>query len=104
MTMAANASRRPPGVKALAHYPRYCGRRRDRPQNGVAGGLPAPPAAPEESPERGRRAPAGQLLPVAGPGGEGWAPDWRTGGCAAPRDRVVPVAPLRAQPADAAPV
>src|SRR5215470_16672414 len=92
--------------------PRYLDRRRERAQNGAAGGCPAPPAAPlEDSPERVRVAPPGHVPPVvprdvgagAGPwrtGGGAPVPPWRTGGCAGRRAPVpVPAAPPRAQPA-----
>ena len=62
--------------------PRYFDRRRDRDQNGVAGGFPAPPAVPFGDSERLRLTAFGQLLPVAGRGAGGGGPPWRTAGCA----------------------
>ena len=94
--------------------PRYLDRRRDRDQNGAAGGFAAPPAAPLEDRRNGcgcsARPPAscrGRATPGRGP--------WRTaavararrrlrrtGGCAGPtRPGARPVAPPRAQPAEA---
>ncbi len=116
--MTTNTSRWRPGVRSMTR-PRYFDRRRDRDQNGVAGGFPAPPADPFGDSERVRLTAFGQLLPVvgrdAGGGGPPWrtggcAPLWRsagcaplvrTGGCAGPRAPVpVPAPPLRAQPAE----
>src|ERR1700733_10901619 len=115
--MTTNTSRWRPGVRSMTR-PRYFDRRRDRDQNGVAGGFPAPPAVPFGDSERLRLTAFGQLLPVggrdAGGGGPPWrtvgcAPLWRTagcaplvrpGGCADPRAPVpAPAPPLRAQPA-----
>src|SRR4029077_21180578 len=92
MTMTTNTSRWPPGVRSMTG-PRYFDRRRDRDQNGVAGGFPAPPADPFGDSERVRLTAFGQLLPFAGRGACGGGPLWRTGGCAPP-GRTAGCAPL----------
>src|SRR6185437_4121771 len=107
-TTTTKTSRRWPVVRSIA-IPRYLDRRRDRAQNGAAGGFSAPPAAPFDDPERVPPAPAGHPLPVAGRGGDAGGP-WRTACCppvcrsagCAPLCRAVPApaAPLRAQPAE----
>src|SRR5580704_3546490 len=100
MTMTTNTSRCRPGVRSMTRL-RYFDRRRDRDQNGVAGGFPAPPADPFGDSERVRPTAFGQLLPFAGRGACGGGPLWRTAGCARPRAPVpVPAPPLRAQPAE----
>src|ERR1700736_4130353 len=109
MTMTTNTSRCRPGVRSMTRL-RYFDRRRDRDQNGVAGGFPAPPADPPGDSERVRLTAFGQLLSVVGRGAcgggplwrtgcaplwrtAGCAPLWRTGGCADPRAPVPVPAP-----------
>src|ERR1700761_493588 len=96
-TMTTNTSRCRPGVSSMTN-PRYLGRRRDRAQNGAAGGLPAPPPPFGESERVPALPPPGQL-PVGGRDVGAGAPPWRTGGLAG-RPVPVPAAPVRAQPAE----
>src|SRR5450756_1597945 len=109
MTTTTNSSRCWPCVRSMPR-PRYLDRR-GRDQNGAAGGLAAPPAAPFDfgSPERTGAAAPGHPPPDAGRAGGFVAAGGaagaalRTGGCAGPRapEPAVPEAPLLAQPAEA---